>query len=269
MFNTVVVGADDSSTARQAVVVAADIAKLTGGTLHIVTAYQRKTVRVTDLPEEFRYSATLNPADALLHELSLIAKDRGLQSVIHPAVGQAGGGGYPSGRTGAGRSHRGGQQGNGRGRAGYWGASPTRSRTAPPVLCSWWTPTRQAEPTRAVRINLGRTARTQVPGASVWVTRVRSLIGAPISKNRGCRRRPSSMRELRTSCGPVGRRPPLVELGGVARWCHDRLGDTACVGGIALRIGRLGDRLHARGHDGVPALRQEPGGHVRCCRSSP
>jgi hypothetical protein len=30
MFNTVVVGADDSSTARQAVVVAADIAQLTG-----------------------------------------------------------------------------------------------------------------------------------------------------------------------------------------------------------------------------------------------
>ena len=57
MFNTVVVGADDSSTARQAVVVAADIAKLTGGTLHIVTAYQRKSVRVQDLPEEFRHSA--------------------------------------------------------------------------------------------------------------------------------------------------------------------------------------------------------------------
>jgi nucleotide-binding universal stress UspA family protein len=89
MFNTVVVGADDSSTARQAVVAAADIAQLTNGTLHIVTAYQRKSVRIQDLPEEFRHTATINPADALLHELSLIAKERGLQSVIHPALGQA------------------------------------------------------------------------------------------------------------------------------------------------------------------------------------
>ena len=89
MFKNVVVGADDSSTARQAVVVAADIAQMTSGTLHIVTAYQRKAVRVQDLPEEFRHSSTLNPADALLHQLSLIAKERGLQSVIHPALGHA------------------------------------------------------------------------------------------------------------------------------------------------------------------------------------
>jgi nucleotide-binding universal stress UspA family protein len=88
MFNTVVVGADDSATARQAVIVAADIAKMTGGTLHIVTGYQRKTVRVQDLPAEFRHTANLNPADALLHELSLIAKERGLNTEIHPAVGQ-------------------------------------------------------------------------------------------------------------------------------------------------------------------------------------
>ena len=54
MFNTVVVGADDSSAAQQAVVVAADIAKLTGGTLQIVTAYQPHSVRIQDLPAEFR-----------------------------------------------------------------------------------------------------------------------------------------------------------------------------------------------------------------------
>jgi nucleotide-binding universal stress UspA family protein len=88
MFNTIVVGADDSPTARQAVIVAADIAKLLGGTLHIVSAYQRKSVRVQDLPDEFRHTATLNPADALLHELSVIVKERGLESVIHPALGQ-------------------------------------------------------------------------------------------------------------------------------------------------------------------------------------
>ncbi len=88
MFNTVVVGADDSSTARQAVVVAADIAKLTGGTLHIVTAYQPRSVDVKDLPAEFRYTQTVNPADVLLEDLTLIAKERGLESRIHPATGR-------------------------------------------------------------------------------------------------------------------------------------------------------------------------------------
>ncbi|HTU39327.1 MAG TPA: universal stress protein [Acidimicrobiales bacterium] len=89
MFNTVVVGADDSSTARQAVVVAADIAKLTGGTLHIVTAYSPHSVSVQDLPEEFRFTHAVNPADVLLQNLSLIATERGLESRIHPAVGRA------------------------------------------------------------------------------------------------------------------------------------------------------------------------------------
>jgi nucleotide-binding universal stress UspA family protein len=45
-------------------------------------------VRVEDLPAEFRHTATLNPADALLHQLSLIVKERGLEAVIHPALGQ-------------------------------------------------------------------------------------------------------------------------------------------------------------------------------------
>ena len=88
MFNTVVVGADDSSTARQAVIVAADIAKLTGGTLHIVTAYTPHSVRVQDLPEEFRHTQTVHPADVLLQELAMIAQEHGLESQIHPASGR-------------------------------------------------------------------------------------------------------------------------------------------------------------------------------------
>lgn len=88
MFKTVVVGADDSSTARQAVVVAADIAKLTGGTLHIVTAYDPHSVRVEDLTEEFRFTHPVNPADILLLDLSKIAEERGLESMIHPATGK-------------------------------------------------------------------------------------------------------------------------------------------------------------------------------------
>jgi nucleotide-binding universal stress UspA family protein len=87
VYNTVVVGADDSATARQAVVVAADIAKMTGATLHIVTAYDPKSVRVQDLPEEFRYSTTVNPADLLLQDLTRIADERGLKSHMHPSPG--------------------------------------------------------------------------------------------------------------------------------------------------------------------------------------
>lgn len=89
MFSTVVVGADDSATARQAVVIAADVARLAGGQLHIVTAYDPKSVRVVDLPEEFRHSTAVHPADVLLDELSRVVVERGLKPVVHAAVGDA------------------------------------------------------------------------------------------------------------------------------------------------------------------------------------
>ena len=87
MFNTVVVGADDSQTALQAVMAAADIAQLTGGTLHIVTAYEPKSVRIEDLPPEFRQSGTVQPAEILLDGLSRIVEQRGLKPVVHAASG--------------------------------------------------------------------------------------------------------------------------------------------------------------------------------------
>ena len=87
MFNTVVVGADDSQTALRAVMAAADIAQLTGGKLHIVTAYEPKSVRAEDLPEEFRQSSTVHPADVLLDGLSRIVEQRGLEPVVHAATG--------------------------------------------------------------------------------------------------------------------------------------------------------------------------------------
>ena len=86
MFQTVVVGADDSETARQAVLIAADIAQLAGGKLHIVTAYDAKAVKVQDLPDEFRYSSTVHPADVLLQGLSREVSDRGLEPVVHAAT---------------------------------------------------------------------------------------------------------------------------------------------------------------------------------------
>jgi nucleotide-binding universal stress UspA family protein len=86
MFETVIVGADDSSTARQAVLVAAEIAQLHGGTLHIVTAYDPKSVKIQELPEEIRYTAG-RPADILLENLARIVKQRGLEPVVHAATG--------------------------------------------------------------------------------------------------------------------------------------------------------------------------------------
>jgi len=87
VFNNVVVGADDSQTALQAVMAAANLARLTGGTLHIVTAYDPKSVRAQDLPEEFRQSSTAHPADVLLDGLSRIVQKQGLEPLVHAASG--------------------------------------------------------------------------------------------------------------------------------------------------------------------------------------
>ena len=86
MFSTVVVGADDSSTAREAVMIAADLAQAGGAVLHIVTAYDPKSVRADDLPEELRFSA-MHPAESLLRRLSVLVRERGLEPVVHAAEG--------------------------------------------------------------------------------------------------------------------------------------------------------------------------------------
>jgi nucleotide-binding universal stress UspA family protein len=86
VFSTVVVGADDSSTAREAVMIAADVAQSGGAELHIVTAYDPKSVRADDLPEELRFSA-MHPAESLLRRLSVLVRERGLEPVVHAAEG--------------------------------------------------------------------------------------------------------------------------------------------------------------------------------------
>ncbi len=87
MFRTVVVGADDSSTAREAVVIAADVAKDGGAQLHIVTAYDAKSVQTHHLPDELRYAAGEHPAEALLRRLSELVRERGLEPIVHAAEG--------------------------------------------------------------------------------------------------------------------------------------------------------------------------------------
>ena len=86
MYSTVVVGADDSATAREAVLVAADVAAASGGKLHIVTAYDRKSVTIDQLPVEVRYSAD-HPADALLRRLADLVSEHGLEPVVHATEG--------------------------------------------------------------------------------------------------------------------------------------------------------------------------------------
>ena len=87
MFETVVVGADDSQTALEAVMAATEVARLTGGVLHIVTAYEPKSVKMDHVPAEFRQSGSSHPADILLDGLSRIVEQKGLKPVVHAASG--------------------------------------------------------------------------------------------------------------------------------------------------------------------------------------
>jgi len=74
MYKNLLVGADSSATALRAVEAAVELAQVLGARLHIVTAYKPESVSVPDLPAEFRYTANVHPADALLDELKAIAK---------------------------------------------------------------------------------------------------------------------------------------------------------------------------------------------------
>lgn len=86
MFKTVVVGADGSPTAAEAVKTAVELVKLFGGKLHIVTAYDPRSVTIEHLPADVRYSAD-HPAEALLRRLSELVSERGLEPVVHAAEG--------------------------------------------------------------------------------------------------------------------------------------------------------------------------------------
>ena len=86
MYESVLVGSDDSQTARQAVEAAARMAEIAGGKLHILTAYDPKTVRKEYLPRDLQLSTT-HPADLLLADLATKARERGLEVVVHAATG--------------------------------------------------------------------------------------------------------------------------------------------------------------------------------------
>ena len=89
MFETVVVGADDSPTAAEAVQQAIEMVKLTGGRLHIVTAYKpQQFASGTSGVDQFLKSLGSNHlADSLLAELGSRARIAGVDAETHARTG--------------------------------------------------------------------------------------------------------------------------------------------------------------------------------------
>jgi nucleotide-binding universal stress UspA family protein len=82
VFETVVVGADESETAAEAVRKAIALVKLTAGQLHIVTAYKPQQFASSD-PEVDEYLKSLGSdalAQSLLDELSARARVEGIRA---------------------------------------------------------------------------------------------------------------------------------------------------------------------------------------------
>ena len=87
MFDVVLVGADDSKTARRAVEAAVGLAEISKGQLHIVCAVERHPHVDESLPDEFKHLEEDGGIDALLQSLSFIAKERGIEAVLHSGRG--------------------------------------------------------------------------------------------------------------------------------------------------------------------------------------
>jgi len=87
VFETVVVGADGSATAAEAVRVAIELVKLTGGRLHIVTAYKPQQLR-SAAGEEFSKSlSTGDVAESVLADLASRARSSGVEVQTHQKDG--------------------------------------------------------------------------------------------------------------------------------------------------------------------------------------
>jgi nucleotide-binding universal stress UspA family protein len=87
MFNVVVVGADDSPTARRAIEAATEIVLMSKGVLHLVTAFEAKTRSDSSLPSEFKNLGNDGEAEAALQSLSFVAKNLGVDPVLHMVAG--------------------------------------------------------------------------------------------------------------------------------------------------------------------------------------
>ena len=85
MFENVVVGADSSATAAEAVRYAIELAKLSGGTLHIVTGFRPASMSA-EVPGEGQTSlGSVDLAESLLEDLSSRARIAGVAVKTHAA----------------------------------------------------------------------------------------------------------------------------------------------------------------------------------------
>jgi nucleotide-binding universal stress UspA family protein len=87
VFETVVVGADGSSTAAEAVRNAIELVKLTGGRLHIVTAYKPQQLSVSAGSEFAKSIDSGELADSLLADLRSRARTAGVDVETHGKTG--------------------------------------------------------------------------------------------------------------------------------------------------------------------------------------
>jgi len=89
VFQTVVVGADGSATAAEAVQRAIELVKLAGGRLHIVSAYRPRQLR-SDAGEEFAKSLDSGDrAESVLADLASRAQISGVGVQTHCISGPA------------------------------------------------------------------------------------------------------------------------------------------------------------------------------------
>ncbi len=88
MFDSVVVGADDSPTAAQAVEAAIELVKLAGGSLHVVTAYKPTAGAASGLPSEFQNVVLANGhAQGLLDDFASRARAGSVTVKTHALKG--------------------------------------------------------------------------------------------------------------------------------------------------------------------------------------
>jgi len=87
VYETVVVGADGSATAGEAVRQAIALVKLTGGKLHIVSAYKPQQLRSSAEGEFANSLDSGDMASSLLADLAGRARTAGVDAETHPESG--------------------------------------------------------------------------------------------------------------------------------------------------------------------------------------
>jgi nucleotide-binding universal stress UspA family protein len=89
MFETVVVGADESATAAEAVRKAIELAKLTGGQLHVVSAYRHEHFAGGDTGEAAGALGTRELAESVVADHVSRARAAGIETEGHVRSGDA------------------------------------------------------------------------------------------------------------------------------------------------------------------------------------